>query len=468
MRICLIFVALIVPLPLRSQVIQLTGGSSTLSEGSGGLATVYLPNFSVELGGGTVNGTPAIDAAVHKPWRGWDLTLGSEAFSSTVGSGGLSTSVLGATLSKTTADSKLVFFAGDVQPLLGSALFRGTPFRLRGGAGTYYRRKFKSGFGLSSLAVASGKTLTGLSDVDLHRENFDAGAGGGWLMGKSLVEARSTGHTSLGERLNLAASANFLHIQGTTFETVMAAAGISGLGVYASKILGSRAGETYGANLRLGVFDLGLNYLAFKGNSSLSASLGERLGRHLVLREYATRSAGRWSESLGGSLITNRFSIDVSQAVYFVPDGNAPLQRSMTVTIHLVTPWKSSSVNLASGVDPSGKIRYGVDGGMFLGSGLGGPGRTVTYQNNGKFRIEGKVVDENGQPVSGAAIRLGKDVVFTDANGTFFLRVKHDEAVPLAVVPGEFTNPGQWVTVTAPEQTGPGELVKIVVRRGVP
>jgi hypothetical protein len=436
-----------------------------LYESSGGLATIYLPNFNVELGGGTVNGTPAIDVAVHKPWRGWDLTLGSEAFSSTVGNAGLSTAVLGALISKTTADSKLVFFGGDVQPLLGSAFFRGTPFRLRGGGGAYYKRKFKDGFGVSSLALASGKVMTGLAALDFHRENFDAGGDGGWLMGKSMMQAQSTYHTSVGGRLNLAANANFLRLRGTTFETLAAAAGISGFSLYASRILGNRSGETYGANLRLSMFDLGVNFMSFKGNSSLGTSLGERLGRHLILREYATRSQGRWSESLGGGLITNRFSVDVAQAVYFVPGGNAPLQRSMTVTLHVITPWKSSTVNVASGVDPSGKIRYGVDGGMFLGSGLGGPGRTVTYQNTGKYRIEGRVVDAKGQPVSGAAVRLGKELVFTADDGTFFLRVRHERTISLAVVPSEFTTPGTYEIVTVPEMASPGSPVLIVMRR---
>ncbi len=462
----ILILLLLFPILSGAQVVQLTGGSSTLYESSGAMGTIYLPNFNLELGGGIVNGVPAFQAAMVRPWRGWDLALGSDSFSATVGSTGLSTGVMGVTLSRGDANQKLTLFAGDVQSLLGSSFFHGTPFRLRGGAGGYYRLRFKS-LTLATLATASGKELTALGDVSFHQEHLDAGAGGGWFMGKSMLEARSTGHTSLGGRLNLAASANFLRLQGTTFETVMASAGMGGLSIYASKILGSRSGETYGANLRLGVFDLGANLMSFKGNSSLGMSLGERLGRHLILREYATRSQGRWSESLGGGFITNRFSVDVAQAVYFVPEGNAPLQRSMTVTVHLVTPWKSSTVNLASGVDPSGKIRYGVDGGMFLGSGLGGPGRTVTYQNTGKFRISGTVVDERGQAVSGAAIRLGKDIVFTDNTGTFFLRVKHNAAVSLAVVPSEFTAPGLWMVVGAPEQAAPGEKVKIIVRRGM-
>jgi hypothetical protein len=465
MRLAAIFVGFLAAVSLRAQVVQLTGGSSTLYEASGGLATVYFPDFNLDLGGGIVNGVPALQAAVSRPWRGWDLALGSSAFSATVGSEGLSTSVLGATLSKSSADRQLTFFAGDVQPLLGSAFFRGTPFRLRGGAGVYYRRKLKA-LTFATLTAASGKELTALGDAGLHQEHLDAGVGGGWFTGRPLLQGRSSYHAVVVGRLNLAASANFLRLGGQEFETLLAAVGVAGFGIYGSKILGVRSGETYGASAHLGPFDLGGNYMAFKGNASVGTSLGERLGRHLVLREYATRSAGRWNESFGGAFTTNHLSVNVSQAVYFTPYGNVPLERSLTVTVHFISPWKSSSVNLASGVDPSGKIRYGIDGGMFLGSGLGGPSRTVTYQNTGKYRIEGTVVDETGQPVSGAAIRLGKDLVFTDNAGTFFLRVKHERAVSLTVVPDEFTNPGRWMMVTAPDHADPGEKVKIVVRRG--
>jgi hypothetical protein len=454
------------PLFAHAQVVQLEGGASTLSESSGATVFAYFPNKILEIGAGTVNGTPAIDLAVRQPWHGWDLSLGVEPFGAVVGSTGLFTSVLGVTLSRTSQTSKLVLFAGDVQPLLASTFFHGTPFRLRGGAGAFYKRKVKA-LTFTSLGVASGKQLTLLGDVDFHCPNFDAGAGGGWLSGKSTLQARSTYHASLGERLNVAASANYLRMDGVTFETVMAAAGYGGLGVYASKILGNRSGETYGASLRLGMFDLGANYLGFKESTSLGTSLGERIGRHLILREFANRSQGRWNESLGGGFTSNRVSVDVNQSVYFTPYGNVPLQRAMTVTMHLVTPWKSSSVNLASGVDPSGKIRYEVGGGMFIGSGIGGPNRVNSFQNTGKFLISGTVVDGDSQPVAGAAIKLGKDLVFSDSTGQFFLRVKRgDRAVPLAVIPEEFTAPGQWVVVSAPKEIVSGTSCNIVVKVG--
>jgi len=440
--------------------VQLAGGSSTLYEASGGGATVFWPNFNLDFGGGLVNGTPAVNVAAKFLWRGWDTTVGNQAFNSTVGSAGLFTNVLGLTLAK----KDLVLFAGDVQPLLGGSFFKGTRLGLRGGAGSFYHHRFKSGWGVSSLAVASGAKLTSLGDVGYHRGNFDADGGGGWLLSKSLSQARMTyrfdGH--------LALSTNFLRTQGATFATIMGATGIGHVSVYLSKILGSRQGETYGGNVRVGIFDAGASYIAFKGNTSLGISLGERLGRHFILREYATRSQGRWGVSLGGGFTTNRFSIDVSQSTFFVPFGNAPLQRSLLATLHLQIPWRSVSLNLASGVTPDGKIRYGIDGTTFIGEGLGAQRSDHSYHSAGKYLITGTVVDERGQPVSGAAVRVGKELVFSDVSGSFFLHVKREGAVTLAVVPDEFTSPGYWVGITVPQQAAPGEQIRIVVRRGAP
>jgi hypothetical protein len=448
---------LLLALMADAQVVQISGGSSTLYEAFGGGATLYWPTFNVELMGGLVNGVPAVDAATHFPWRGWDATLGNQAFNSTIGNAGLFTSVLGVTLTK----KDLTFFAGDVQPLLGSSFFKGTRLGLRGGAGSFYRHQFKSGWSVSSLGVASGKRLTLLQDAAYHRGSFDLGAGGGRLENHSLAQARASyrfdGH--------LALSTNFLRTQGATFETVMAATGVGPLSVYASKIFGNRSGATYGGTLRIGIIDLGASYLGFKGSASLGTSLGERLGRHLTVREYATRSQGRWTESLGGGFTSNRFSVDVAQATFFVPYGNVPLQRSLIATLHLQVPWKSASLNLASGVTPDGKIRYGADGSTFLGEGLGGASHQGCCCCAGKFLLKGIVLDDKGSPVSGAAIRLGKDLVFTDSAGTFYLRVKRNKPVPLAVVPEEFTVPGIWTTVQAPTNAVPDIVVHIIVRR---
>jgi len=60
------------------------------------------------------------------------------------------------------------------------------------------------------------------------------------------------------------------------------------------------------------------------------------------------------------------------------------------------------------------------------------------------------VRDERGAPISGAAIRIGDDVVYTNADGEFLLREKKTGPYPLAVVFEQFMNPLQFRVVTAP------------------
>lgn len=113
---------------------------------------------------------------------------------------------------------------------------------------------------------------------------------------------------------------------------------------------------------------------------------------------------------------------------------------------------------------PDGRWRYGFDGGTFIGSGLGGQCQTSGY-HAGRYLIEGTVMDDVGFPVAGAAIRLGNFVVFSDSTGKFWLRVKKDHAVPVAVLPNEFAAPGNWELVAAPPLATPGALVRITVTR---
>jgi hypothetical protein len=81
----------------------------------------------------------------------------------------------------------------------------------------------------------------------------------------------------------------------------------------------------------------------------------------------------------------------------------------------------------------------------------------------GKYDYVGKIVDANGQPVSGA-VRIGKTVVWANQSGMFHLPAKHVRTLPLIVMPEEFMSPGQWVVVSTPSAIKPDSPVEIVVR----
>jgi hypothetical protein len=456
----LLLVLLLAPLVVRPQVVQLTGGDSGLYQAEGGGVSVFYPNFTTELSGGLSNGRPAIGVATRFTYKGWDTSLGDSSFNSVIGNSGLFLNVRGVTIER----KDITLFAGSVEPRLGPSFFQGTRSGLRGGGGAAWHHDFHTGWKLSSLAVSSGAKRTFLADGGYHHGGWDLGGGGGRLENHTLTQGTLAYHWDG----HFALVTNYLKTQGSTFITAMGALGLGPLNLTASDIRGTRHGQVYGGGLRLGPVDVGANYMRFTGSSNLGLNIGQRFGRYLVVREYASRSAGRWNESLGGGFQTNRFSVDVSHQFFVVPYGNAPLRQAVVVTLHLRLPWKSVSVNLASGLTPDGRWRFGGDGSTFIGSGFGSPEHSSSYRA-GKYLISGTVTDEQGQPVIGVAIRLAKkDLVFSDSTGQFWLRVKKDKPLPLAVVPAEFPAPGCWAVVTAPEQAVPGSPVHIVVRRGRP
>jgi hypothetical protein len=66
--------------------------------------------------------------------------------------------------------------------------------------------------------------------------------------------------------------------------------------------------------------------------------------------------------------------------------------------------------------------------------------------------IRGRVTDEAGNCIAGAALRIDGQMVFTDEAGRFFTRLKEPKPRLLEVVPENFLAPGRYEQVS-PEQT---------------
>jgi hypothetical protein len=99
-------------------------------------------------------------------------------------------------------------------------------------------------------------------------------------------------------------------------------------------------------------------------------------------------------------------------------------------------------------------------------------GRSETF-SIAKFLVEGTVKDEQGDPVEGAALRIGKEVVYSDSTGVFLVRMGKHGPFPLAVVPDEFIANGVYEAVSAPstvraEADDAASNVEIVIRRVPP
>ena len=103
------------------------------------------------------------------------------------------------------------------------------------------------------------------------------------------------------------------------------------------------------------------------------------------------------------------------------------------------------STSLGTYVREDGAVDYSASGSTFLYmGGLGGiqPQQVGTGGSMGRYVVRGVVRDELGQPVEGAALAVGGEVVFTNSVGEFFVRVRSPRQYDLSVRLEEFLFPG--------------------------
>jgi hypothetical protein len=85
-----------------------------------------------------------------------------------------------------------------------------------------------------------------------------------------------------------------------------------------------------------------------------------------------------------------------------------------------------------------------------------------------RYVVRGTVRDEIGNPVEGAAIEIGTDVVFTNSTGQFFHRLGRPGRLPVKVSTAEFLLPGQWEVLSAPTEAVAGsetaQGIEIILR----
>ena len=87
--------------------------------------------------------------------------------------------------------------------------------------------------------------------------------------------------------------------------------------------------------------------------------------------------------------------------------------------------------------------------------------------------VQGVVKDDQGVPVEGAALRIGKQLAYSDSSGRFMARFSKRGPFPLSVAPEEFINNGVYEVVSAPLQAKAdtednASDLQVVVRRVPP
>ncbi len=196
----------------------------------------------------------------------------------------------------------------------------------------------------------------------------------------------------------------------------------------------------------------------------------EKISPRLSLLQLVNRSQGRTTVSYGGNLVSNRISIGVEYQTLYLPFRIGNQFKQALVLNFQLRPFGNVSLNAGSFVAPDGSIKYTAYGGTFFyhGNLAGQPGSpNIDFY---KYIVRGRVVDERGDPVRGAALRVDGDVVFSDSDGTFFSRKRRPGTFRMEILLDQFIVPGRFQVVSAPvsvkaEPEDSAREITVVVRR---
>jgi len=181
-----------------------------------------------------------------------------------------------------------------------------------------------------------------------------------------------------------------------------------------------------------------------------------RVSSRLGLSQQISFHGGRPTVLFGASVMTpiGDFAADY-QVVHQPFQPFSPFRSALNLTARLQLGKYSTSVGTY--MQPDGSVDYAAAGSTFLYMGsFGGMQPQRLGGRMDRYVVRGRVRDQDGNPVEGAAVGIGSGVVFTNSAGQFFHRVGRPGLSPVTVMFAEFLLPGQWELVSAPSQAAAG------------
>ena len=199
-------------------------------------------------------------------------------------------------------------------------------------------------------------------------------------------------------------------------------------------------------------------------------NLRERITRRLGLMQQFMWNDGSLTVQFGGDVVLPLGDVNVSYQLVQQPFAPSdPFKSVLSISARLQLGRYSTSVNTT--VLPDGSVNYLATASTFLYLGqYGGLQPNAVGSRPGRFVLRGRVVDEQGAPVEGAALDLNGELAFTNAEGQFLIRVNRLDDYRLEVKLDEFLLPGTWEVLSAPasvraERENRAQSVDVILRR---
>lgn len=259
-----------------------------------------------------------------------------------------------------------------------------------------------------------------------------------------------------------------------------------GTGLFTSKASGR---STQGTNLYLGRrigqrLEVNTNFFQSKPQANktapgqtttiISETVRENFSSRFSLLQLVSRTGGQTTFAFGGDFTSNHLLLRADyQNVYlpFRPDRPFQQALALNVALRVAGPLQLTA---ASNVAPDGHLRYSFGASTYL---YRFRGMTMNANSDSfsiaKYVVQGVVNDDQGAPVEGAALHIGKEIAYTDSSGHFLARFSKRGPFPLSVAPEEFITNGVYEVVSAPSQVSAesednSRDVQVVVRRVPP
>jgi hypothetical protein len=496
----------------NAQLVKVEAGASDVLASEGGSITFQGPNYTGYLGAGQLDGSFGLGALLKTSYRSHVITMGDQPIGFDLPTDVFGVNhfypTRGVGVTAREGKANVFLFAG------GTTLVRGTPFfqsartdlpvamlftdvgvlptlhfysksvvsrrrtsiqavdwqarkwlrtGLSGGMGSnqpYFATSADaetSWLSLKASYVAAGDrfsriTASSVFASEVTRENVSA------IIKPATSVLLTLGHQNLLQPQSAAANAPFLHATVNQLQSSFEVREFRlGAGVFQSFFEGrSSAAEDFSASRKVtNNLDMSVNYFRMLSGSgslggNLSGSVRENISPRLSLLQVVNYAQGRTTVLYGGNYLSNSFSVGVDYQTLYLPFRANPFAQGVNVSLQVRLP-DGVQVNAQTFRSPTGQLRYTAAGNGVLTTNFR-PRADESQRSFKRLRylVRGRVEDEKSQPVEGAALQIGDELVFTNAAGEFFIRERGGVTLPLQVRLPEFLNPGNFRVISCP------------------
>jgi hypothetical protein len=517
--------------PAAAQVFQLTGGSSSLLEAQGGSLEVHAANYTARIDLGYL-GRPSFGFFLSRPYKSSVIGAGDQQIPFLLPTDLFDRSFYflgrGASLTRNIGGSRFFVFAGATTDGYFAPFLNVARTKTPSGAIFYEKqlsptlRVFSRNFFADRQTSIQAIEWTARKDIKMA---LSAGIGNNqpygsvsFSMDKRWVildasYARSgdnfrrvlvaTPQLSENDRENIRLELrpasnvrivlsrnNYLSsfapneferatVQGFGASAAVAGFQLNGSIFQSSATVGNSSAVDLGVRRRITQhFEAGADLLRSsysKGTTSYSVlgTLREIVNSRFSVTQVISHTNGQTSVDFGGNFLSNLVTVSVDYQTLFLPfvqSGAGQFKQVMVVSLHFQLP-HGVQVNMDTNVTPLGQVRYTAYGSTYAYRGMGNSSPGTSF--SGAFLrniVRGRVLDPGGEGIAGVALQIGSQLAISDSDGNFMMRVKKAGALNLKVDFENFTVPGNYVIVQAPQtvkaaREDSAEDYSIVLRR---